>query len=536
MIKLIKFDIVIKNGSIIDGTGKDRFNADIGIIGDKIEKIGDIDILEAKKVIDAEDRIVCPGFIDTHSHSSLLIFKDPFLTPKIRQGITTELVAQDGMGPAPIDDANLSPWIKAMKGLEGKFDIEWTWRSVADYLEIADKLDLGPNIAYLAPHGNIRIISMGLDNRKPTENEMELMKKNLAKCIEEGAFGMSTGMIYPPCIYAETNELIELGKILNEKGAVYVTHQRNEGDNILDSMDETLAIGRESGCKIHFSHFKINGKKNWHKLEDVFDKLDRAKKDGISVSFDQYPYIAGSTMMSVILPPWVHDGGTDKLLERLGQADMRNQMKEDIKNGIEGWENYIDFAGLDGILVTFVKSQKNEHLVGKSLTEVGKAMGKDPIDAIFDLIFEEENIVGMINFHGTEEIVKKIMNRPEQNVGTDGIIGGKPHPRLYGTYPRFLGKYVRDEKMFSLETAINKMTGKAADVIGLVDRGILKEGLAADIVIFDAESIIDRGDYINPNQFPVGIDYVFVNGKSLVTKGAPTPQKAGKVLKSIMKK
>ena len=273
------------------------------------------------------------------------------------------------------------------------------------------------------------------------------------------------------------------------------------------------------------------GRKNWNNLPKMLEKLDKAKEEGIMVSFDQYPYIAGATMMSVILPPWVHDGGTDKLLERLRDKDLREKMKEDIKNGIYGWDNFVDSAGLDGIFVTFVKTEKNQYLVGKNLIEVGELTGKEPLDAIFDVILEEENIVGLVHFHGTEEIVKTIMSRPEQNVCTDGIIGGKPHPRLYGTFPRVLGKYVKDEGVISLETAIHKMTGKSAEVLGLKDRGLLKEGLAADIVIFDPESIEDKGTYINPNQFPVGIDYVLVNGKILINKGNPTPQKAGKVLK-----
>ena len=523
--------ILIKNGILVDGTGKDRFKGDILVEGDKIVKIGEGLGENVEKIIDASGKIVSPGFIDTHSHSSMLLFKDPYLSPKIRQGITTELVAQDGMGPAPVNEETLSPWIKAMKGLEGEYPVEWTWRSVADYLERIEKLDLGPNIAYLAPHGNIRMVSMGLDNRMPTDEEIKLMQENLAKAIDEGAFGMSTGMIYPPCCYSEKNEFIQLGKVLHQKDALFVTHQRSEADYILDSMEEILDIGMESGCKVHFSHFKVCGKNNWDKFPKVLDRLDRAKEDGMHVSFDQYPYVAGSTMMSVILPPWVHDGGTDKLLERLKDKDLREKMKEDIAKGIVGWDNFVDFAGLEGIFVTFVGSEKNQDVVGKSLVEVGQIKGKDPLDAIFDVILEEENIVGLVDFYGTEEHVKLIMSRPEQNVCTDGIMGGKPHPRLYGSFPRVLGKYVREENSFSLETAIYKMTGKSAEVLGLRDRGLLKEDLAADIVIFDPEKVIDKGDYTDPNQYPEGIDYVLVNGKILVEEGEPKPQKAGRVLR-----
>lgn len=523
--------ILIKNGLIVDGSGKDSYLADLLIDGDKIEKIGHGLEAEGAKVVDAKGMVVAPGFIDTHSHSSMLVFKDSLLSPKIKQGITTELVAQDGMGPAPVNEATLSPWKKAMKGLEGEYDVEWSWRSVADYLEVIEKLPLGPNIAYLAPHGNVRMVSMGLDNRKPTEEEMKLMQANLAKAIDEGAFGMSTGMIYPPCCYADVDEFIELGKVLHDKDALFVTHQRSEADSILDSMEEILTIGKESGSKVHFSHFKVCGKNNWDKFPKVLDRLDRAKAEGMTVSFDQYPYVAGSTMMSVILPPWVHDGGTDRLLERLQDADLREKMKEDIRKGIPGWDNFVDFAGLDGIFVTFVGSDKNQDVVGKSLVEVGQIKGKEPLDAIFDVILEEENIVGLVDFYGTEEHVKLIMSRPEQNVCTDGIMGGKPHPRLFGAFPRVLGKYVRDEKAFTLETAIYKMTGKSAQVLGLKDRGLLKEGMAADVVLFDFDKIIDKGDYTDPNQFPEGIEYVIVNGEMVIEKGEVTENRPGRVLR-----
>lgn len=523
--------MIIKNGSLVDGTGSKSIKADLGIIGDTISKIGDLQSAKADQIIDARGKVVSPGFIDTHSHSSIPLLNNPFLAPKIHQGITTELVAQDGMGPAPVSDETLSPWKKAMRGLEGDCDVEWTWRSVADYLALIENLDLGSNVAYLAPHGNIRMVSMGLDNRKPTKEEMKAMRENLAKAIDEGAFGMSTGMIYPPCCYADIDEFIELGEVLSEKGALFVTHQRSEADSILDSMEEIFTIGRESGCRVHFSHFKVCGKNNWDKFPKVLAKLDTAKEEGMIVSFDQYPYVAGSTMMSVILPPWVHDGGTDQLLERLKDKDLRERMKKDIANGIPGWDNFVEFAGLEGIFVTFVGSEKNQDVVGKSLMEVGKIKGKDPLDAIFDVILEEENIVGLVDFYGTEEHVKMIMSRPEHNVCTDGIPGSKPHPRLYGAFPRVLGKYVREEKAFSLETAIHKMTGKPAETIGLTDRGYLKEGLAADIVVFDPETIRDQGDYTDPKQYPVGIHYVLVNGKTVINDGKAQAQKAGKVLR-----
>lgn len=526
------FDILIHNGTIIDGSGNKPFKGNVGIIGDVLSILNADEIAEAKRTIDATGKIVTPGFIDTHSHSSMLINVDSFLAPKLFQGITTEVVAQDGMGPAPVDDGHIEVWKMAMAGLEGKYDFEWNWRSVRDYLKHINKLDLGPNIAYLAPHGNIRMVSMGLDNRTPTADEMARMKVELQKALDEGAFGMSTGMIYPPCLYAETDEFIELGKVLADNDAIFVTHQRNEADCILDSMDEILRIGKESGCRVHFSHFKVCGKNNWDKLPIMLKKLDEAKKEGILVSFDQYPYVAGATMMSAILPPWAHDGGTNKLLDRLRDSRPREKMKIDIQEGIDGWENIIEGAGLDGIKITFVNSEKNEKYVGLSLVELGEATGKEAFDAIFDLICDEENIIGMIIFDVSEKNVRKLMCRVEQNVCTDGIVGGKPHPRLYGSFTRVLGKYSREEKLFPIEIAINKMTGKPAKVLRLNNRGLLKEGYAADVLVIDPEKVMDMGDYEKPKQLSVGMDFVIVNGKVLIEKGRETPQKAGVVLKS----
>ncbi|NLY19840.1 MAG: D-aminoacylase [Tissierellia bacterium] len=523
------YDILIKNGTLVDGTGKEPYKKNVAIKDGKITLVdGDI---EATRVIDAKGKLVTPGFIDTHSHSSMLVNEDPYLAPKLFQGITTELVAQDGMGPAPVDEKHISPWKKAMAGLEGEYDFEWKWRSVGDYLDEVEKLDLGPNIAYLAPHGNLRMVAMGLDNRKPTKEEQERMNDELRKAIDEGAFGMSTGMIYPPCVYADIDEFIELGKVLKDTDTIFVTHQRSEADSMLESMDEILEISRQSGCRAHFSHFKICGKNNWDKIPAILEKLDNAKEEGIIVSLDQYPYVAGSTMMSVILPPWVHDGGTEKLIERLSDNELREKMKEDIANGIPGWDNFIDFAGLEGIFITFVKNPESEKYVGMNLVELGEATGKDPYDAIFDLIRDEENIVGLVDFYGTEEHVKTFMAREEQNVCTDGIIGTKPHPRLYGAFVRVLGKYCRDEKLFPVETAIRKMTGKPADTIGLLDRGYLKDGYAADVLVIDFDNVIDVGDYTDPKQLAKGIDYSIVNGKILIDDGKQTPQKAGKVLR-----
>ncbi len=526
--------ILIKNGLIVDGTGKEGYKADVLLEGDLIKKIGEgISEDGVEKVIDAEGLVVAPGFIDTHSHSDLDVLEKPEVLPKVMQGITTEILGQDGISMAPLPIEHISSWRKNLAGLDGVSDnIDWEYETTDNYLKMIEKVGPGLNQGYLVPHGNIRMEAMGLDNRLPTEEELQKMRDITRREMEAGAWGLSTGLIYIPCAYGESTELIEMCKVVAEYDGVFVTHQRSEADDILSSMEEIIHIGRESGVRVHFSHFKVCGQKNWDKIDGVLELLQKAKDEGIEVSFDQYPYVAGSTMLGVVLPGWAHDGGTDKLIERLKNPEARERMKHDIINGIPGWDNFIEFAGFDGIFITSVASEKNQDTVGLSLTELGEKWGKDPFEATFDILLEEENAVGMVDFYGTEEHVVKFMGLPEMNACTDGILSpGKPHPRLYGAFPRILGKYVREEKNFTLEEAINKMTQKPAEVMRIPNRGELKEGYFADVTIFNPETIIDKGTYTDPVQFPEGIEYVIVNGGVTIENGEHVGQRSGKVLR-----
>lgn len=524
--------LLLKNGFIVDGSGQKGFTGSIAVQDGKITAIGEIAEEGFDKVIDAHGRIIAPGFIDTHSHSDLELFLDPYVSPKVHQGITTELLGQDGISLAPLPEQYISPWRKNLAGLEGDSDeIDWTYKTVDGYLKMMETAGVGLNEAYLVPHGNVRMEAMGLDSRLATDEEIRSMCDILRRDLEAGAYGLSTGLIYMPCAYSDTRELVELCKVVAEYDGVFVIHQRSEADTILESMKEVIEIGRQSGVKVHFSHFKVCGRKNWAIIDQVIELLEQAKADGIRVSFDQYPYVAGSTMLGVILPPWVHDGGTDKLLKRLEDAELRKKMIADIEQGIPGWDNFIDFAGLDQIYVTSVKTKANEDLIGKNLIEVGLLRGKDPYQATFDLLHDEQNAVGMVDFYGKEEHIITFMKRPEQNVCTDGLLGGKPHPRVYGAFPRVLGKYVREEKVLALEEAIRKMTGKPAEVFGFKKRGILAVGNYADIVIFDQDTVLDKGTFVNPIQYAVGIEYVLVNGQIVIDNGKQVKAKAGKVLR-----
>lgn len=523
---------LIKNGFVIDGTGVPGLKADVLIHDGKIEKIAaSIDAADAE-IIDAEGLAVAPGFIDTHSHSDLQILLNPEVMPKIMQGITTEVLGQDGISMAPLPVEYISPWRKNLAGLDGDSDdINWEFKTTEGYLKMIDDVKPGLNECYLVPHGNIRMEAMGLENRLPNEEELEKMRDITRREMEAGAVGLSTGLIYMPCAYSESTEIIEMCKVVAEYDGIFVIHQRSEADTILDSMEEVIKIGRESGVKIHYSHFKVCGKKNWDKIDQVIELLEKCHKEGIRVSFDQYPYVAGSTMLGVILPPWVHDGGTDNVIMRLADPELRKKMVYDIENGIPGWDNFVEFAGLDQIFVTSVKTKKNEDAIGLNLIQLGELRGKNAYDATFDLLLEEENAVGMVDFYGTEEHVQLFMKRPEMNACTDGLLGGKPHPRVYGAFPRILGKYVREDKALTLEEAIYKMTKKPATTFNMTGRGELKAGNIADITIFNPETVIDKGTYVEPIQYPEGIEYVLVAGEVIINKGKHTGTRAGKVLR-----
>lgn len=523
---------LIKNGLIIDGTNTTPFEGDLLIDNDKIVKIGSKIDEQADKVIDAQGRVVCPGFIDTHSHSDLMILVNPYNEVKIRQGITTEVLGQDGISMAPLPKQYISPWRKNLAGLDGESDeIDWEYETTENYLKMMEDNGVGLNETYLVPHGNIRMEAMGLEDRPANEEDLKKIREITEREIKAGAIGISSGLIYIPCAYSLTEEIIEMCKVGAKYDVPFVVHQRSEADTIVPSMEEIIEIGKKSGIKIHFSHFKVCGKDNWQYIPKMLELLDKAKEEGLTVSLDQYPYAAGSTMLGVVLPPWAHSGGTDKLIERLNNEADRQKMKDDIANGIPGWDNFIQFAGIDQIFVTSVKTDKNKDVIGKSLQEIGEMRGIDPLDATFDLLRDEENAVGMVDFYGKEEHVITFMKRPEQNVCTDGLLGGKPHPRAYGSFPKVLGRFVRELGVLTLEEAVYKMSKKAADAFKIANRGELKEGNFADIVIFNKDTVSGSDDYIDSMQFPTGIDYVIINGDVVVEENVYHKIKAGKVLR-----
>lgn len=524
--------ILVTNGQILDGSGADAAPGSVAIENGMITALGALEPGECDLVLDAKGGAICPGFIDTHSHSDVEVFNDPSLAPKVMQGITTEILGQDGIAPAPLPEEHIEAWRKHLAGLAGVSDkLDWGFVTTEGYFDQLEKNGSSVNLGYLIPHGNVRMESMGLGDEKADEVRTGVMRAVLRRELATGGMGFSTGLVYVPCEYADQAELTALCHEAAAFGRPLVVHQRSESDWILDSMREVFACARDSGAAVHFSHFKLAGAYNAGKFEAVLAMLDEAAKEGIPVSFDQYPYIAGSTMLGVILPTWAHDGGTDKLLKRLGDPTVRARMIADINRPVPGWDNFVRYSGVGNMYVSSVLTEANREVIGKNLVEIGEMRGKPPLEAALDLIREESNAVGMYNFYGSEEHIKAFMARPEMNVCTDGLLGGEPHPRVYGAFPRVLGKYVRQEKVFSLVEAVRKMTSKPASVFGIKKRGLLREGFHADITVFDPETVIDRGEFGNSRQYPDGITHVLVNGISVVQNGVLQPVLPGQVLR-----
>lgn len=506
--------IFLDNALLIDGTGAALRSGGLLLDGQHIAALtAPGQRPEADHTADLDGLALCPGFIDTHSHTDLAILDAPMPWPKLRQGVTTEIFGQDGIAMAPLPAEHVGPWRRNLAGLEGVSDsIAWDHRDTAGYLRLLEERGVGVNVCALAPHGNVRMEAMGLGPETASPAQLERMCAVLERELEAGAFGLSTGLIYPPCTYADRRELTALCAVAARFGRPLVIHQRSEADAVLESMAEVLAVGRDSGVHVHFSHFKICGRNNADKFPKMLELLDQAREEGLRVTFDQYPYVAGSTMLSAILPPWAHAGGTDALLGRLRDPEARRRMLDDIATVPSAWDNFVDFASVDGIFVTNVQTPANAAAIGKSLVELGAMRGVAPLEAALDLILEEANGVSMVDFYGLEEHVEGFLARPEMNVCTDGLMHGKPHPRTYGAFARVLGKYSRERGILSLEEAVRKMTGQPARTFALPRRGLLREGYFADLVAFDPATVRDTGDYTDPCRHPTGIELVMVNG------------------------
>ncbi|MBA7615844.1 D-aminoacylase [subsurface metagenome] len=515
------FDLIIRGGRIIDGSGSSWYYGDIGVCGDRIVTIGKLDQAETHRVIEADGRIVCPGFIDMHSHSDIMLLANPKHEPKVMQGVTTDLLGLDGLSYAPLSSTNLQMMRRYICGLNGNPNIPWNWNSVSEYLAQFDHR-VAINVAYLVPHNALRLEAMGFADRVATTEEMTKMQELMAQGMREGGIGFSTGLDYFPCRYSNTEELTRICEIVAEYGSVSVWHLRMRDLGLIEAIKEAIGVAEKTNVKVHFSHYAANSPANWGQSKEMLAIVDEARKRGLDVTFDSYPYIATSTTMILLLPRWVHEGGPDAILEKLRQPKTRDKICADMRATCLDWDRFV---------LSSLPTKRNKIYVGKNLVEAANMAGKEIPEFVCDLLLEEDLAVNYVGFTGNEEDIRIIMKHPCHIACSDGLlIGDRPHPRAWGTFARYLGVYSRELGILSLEEIIRHMTAAPAQRLGLNDHGLVKEGLAADLVVFNPQTVIDKATFDEPKTHPIGIDYVLVNGAVVVDKGKHTGALNGRVL------
>jgi N-acyl-D-aspartate/D-glutamate deacylase len=526
------FDLLITNGTVIDGTGAPGVSANIGVSGGRITAIAPRLEGQATRQIDASGRIVAPGFIDVHTHSDFSLLAVPTADSKVRQGITTEVVGNCGFSPAPVAPQTLG-LLKEYVGFLNP-DLPWDWQRLGEFYQRISDRGCAFNIAPLVGHGAVRIAVMGFDNRPPSAEELRQMQRLVADAMEDGAFGISSGLIYTPGCYGDTAELVALAEVARDAGGLYATHIRGEGGTLETSIAEALRIGEEARIPVQISHLKATGRENWSKMPRALHMIEDGLARGIAVTADIYPYIASSTTMTSLFPAWSLEGGMGAFLERIGNLPIRQRIIDEIQGDRDGWSRANSTMGWDDIVIASCQQQKE--FEGCTVRQIAVAMDKDPAQAMMDFLLFEQGKVSIILFLMSEENVALGIAHPKVMIGSDSLVmaagrGGKPHPRTYGTFPRVLGKYVREEGLISLEDGVRKMTSMAAEKLGLSDRGVLAAGKAADITIFDAATVGDKATFDAPHQYPEGIDYVIVNGQIVVEHGQQHPVLPGMILK-----
>ena len=529
------FDLVITHGHIIDGSGSPWYSGDVGIRDGRIAAIGNLAKAPSKRTIDAQGKVVAPGFIDMLGQSELTILVDPRLPSKIYQGVTTEITGEGGSA-APLNDSI----VQNDKPAFAHYKITPDWRTFREYFARLEKQGMGINLASYVGATQVRRVVLGDADLQPTPAQLDQMKALVRAAMHDGAVGVSTSLEYAPAPYAKTAEIIALAAEAAPYGGIYATHMRSEGDSVMESIDETVRIGREAHIPVEIWHLKVAGKNNWGRMPDVVSRINAARAGGADITADTYAYPAWSNSFSAFIPPWAHDGGDAKLIERLKDPAMRARIRRDMLSPSKDWDNEWDeIPGPEAVIICAVQNPTLLPMQGKTLAEVAKLWNKDPIDAVFDFLIEDKAFTEIAAFGMSEPDVLLALQQPWVSVDNDssgtspeGLLGHEhPHPRAYGTFPRVLRKYVREEKKLGLEEAIRKFSALPAQRMRLTDRGVLKSGMWADVVVFDPNKIHDLATFDEPNQLSEGMEYVLVNGIAVIDGGKMTGALPGKVLR-----
>ncbi len=543
------FDIIIKNGRVVDGTGNPWFKTDVGIKEGKIQKIGIIDTSEGETVISAEGLIISPGFVDIHNHADFVLplaNHMDILAPFVLQGITTLVTGNCGLSPMPVNPATLT-LLKDDTALYQGGELSWSWQTVGEYLDFLAENGSLFNVVPLVSHGAIRVAVMGFEADEPTPEQSEQMQALAIQAMEDGAFGLSAGLIYPPGMYASTDELIAITKSLIPFQGVFTCHVRGSSETGIEATKEIIRIARENRIPVEHSHMEAFGAPNWSHIDETIRLHDQARAEGLDVTFDVIPYTAANTTLTACFPPYAFDGGTGRFIERLQDSSQREKLRHAVENQVSEWptwrpgtwaHNLVRNTGWKNIFLMWSPSEKNKQFIGKNFEEIGLIQKKTPFDAVADLLIEEQGVALALYFGVSgdlenEEGLKKILRHPNGSIDTDALLTGRglPHPAAYGAFPRVLGQYVREKKLMPLEEAVRKMTSLSICRFNIHDRGLIKPGMWADITIFNPETIRDNATYLKPDTPPSGIEYVLVNGKIVVEKSKLNDVRPGHILR-----
>jgi len=527
-----KIDYLFTGGSVIDGTGKGALLADIAIKDDKIVGIGKFNLSDAVKIIDIQGKVITPGFIDIHTHTDTKLFVNPHAESKITQGVTTEMYGMDGDSVAPLNEEMRSEW---EEDVFEKFGYKISWKNLPDFYAAISKNGHAVNFGTMIGQGTLRDYVIGKSDRPATEEDIQQMQQLLKTACDAGAWGISSGLEYTPGSFATTEEIARVASAIKGSNFPYTTHMRSEGDKLIEAIEEAIQISKGGGIPLHISHLKVEGKRNWHKADQVFETIAKAEKEGLRVTFDRYTYVAYNTGLANLFPLWAREGGTDKFLERLNDKKQLPEIEKYTRDKI------VMLGSWDSCLISSIHSEENAGLQGKRLPEIAEIWNCDPFDAAVRLIKVEKNRVSMVGFGMSEENTEHILAHPNAVVASDGsalaiegpLSEGNPHPRNFGTFPRAIAHYVNERKIVELPEMIHKMTLKPAEIAGFKNRGKIAEGYFADLVVFQPGSIKDQATFENPKQYCTGIDYVFVNGTPVISESKITSNLPGKILKSV---